>query len=289
MITPALTRMKANSVPMLTSSTMVLSGTNAASSAMPMPNPRVSRTGVPVRGCTSASHSGMRPSRAIANMILVWPYRVVSMTLVIATRAPNAVTAAAPVMPAPASSAWASGASLACSSLAGSTPTAVTDTSTYTMVAISSEPQIAIGRSLLGFLASSLPVETASKPMKAKKMTEAAVTMPSRPLGANGLRLSLSKTVAATTMNSSSTASLTNTMMVFVLAVSRAPFMSRAVTATTMRTAGRLKVPPCSGEVDSASGILIPKAVSRNSLRLPPQPTATAATAMPYSRMRSSR
>jgi hypothetical protein len=63
--------------------------------------------------------------------------------------------------------------------------------------------------------------------------------------------------------------------------------MSRAVTATTMRTAGRLNVPPCSGEVDSASGILTPKAVSRNSLRLPLQPTATAATAMPYSRMRS--
>jgi hypothetical protein len=203
-----------------------------------MPKPRVSRTGVPVRGCTSASHSGMRPSRAIANMILVWPYRVVSMTLVIATRAPNAVTTAAQLMPAPASSAWASGASLARSSLAGSTPTAVTDTSTYTTVAISSEPQIATGRSLLGFLASSLPVETASKPMKAKKMTEAAVTMPSRPLGANGLRLPASKTVAATTMNSSSTASLTNTIMVFVLAVSRAPFMSSAVTAATMRTAG---------------------------------------------------
>jgi hypothetical protein len=42
--------MKANRVPMLTSSTMVLSGTNAASRAMPMPKPRVSRTGVPVRG-----------------------------------------------------------------------------------------------------------------------------------------------------------------------------------------------------------------------------------------------
>jgi hypothetical protein len=37
----------------------------------------------------------------------------------------------------------------------------------------------------------------------------------------------------------------------------------------------------------SASGILMPKPVSRNSLRLPPQPTATAATAMPYSRIRS--
>jgi hypothetical protein len=155
------------------------------------------------------------------------------------------------------------------------------------MVAISSEPQMAIGRSLLGFWASSLPVETASKPMKAKKITEAAVTIPSRPLGANGRRLPLSKTVAATTMNRTSTASLTNTMTVLVLAVSRAPFISRAVTATTMRTAGRLKVPPCSGEVDRASGMRTPKAVSRNSLRLPPQPTATAATAMPYSRIRS--
>jgi hypothetical protein len=30
-----------------------------------------------------------------------------------------------------------------------------------------------------------------------------------------------------------------------------------------------------------------PKVVSRKLLRLPPQPTATAATEMPYSRMRS--
>jgi hypothetical protein len=106
----------------------------------------------------------------MANMIRVCPYRVVNMTLVMATRAPKATSAAAQLMPAPSSRAKASGASLSWSSLAGRIPTVVTDTSTYTMVAISREPQMAMGRSRLGFLASSLPVETASKPMKAKKM-----------------------------------------------------------------------------------------------------------------------
>jgi hypothetical protein len=36
-----------------------------------------------------------------------------------------------------------------------------------------------------------------------------------------------------------------------------------------------------------ASGNVTPNAAARNSLRLPPQPTATAATETPYSRMRS--
>ncbi len=94
-------------------------------------------------------------------------------------------------------------------------------------------------------------------------------------------------TVTPTTMNSSRMPSFTATMTVFVLAVSRTPRMSRAVTAATMSTAGRLKVPPVSGEVDSALGRVNPKVVSRKLLRLPPQPTATAATEMPYSRMRS--
>jgi hypothetical protein len=136
-MTPALTSTNANKVPMWTSSTMALRGTRAASRAMPAPKIRVSRVGVPVRGSTSASRSGMSPSRAMANMIRVGPYRVVSMTLVMATRAPKATSAAAQLMPAPSSRAKASGASLSWSSLAGRIPTAVTETSTYTMVAIS--------------------------------------------------------------------------------------------------------------------------------------------------------
>jgi hypothetical protein len=58
---------------MLTSSTIAPRGTKAASTAMPMPKIQVSRTGVPVRGLTSARVSGMSPSRAMANMIRVWP------------------------------------------------------------------------------------------------------------------------------------------------------------------------------------------------------------------------
>ena len=46
-------------------------------------------------------------------------------------------------------------------------------------------------------------------------------------------------------------------------------------------------MPPSSGEVAIDSGSAKPNALSRNSLRLPPQPTATAATDTPYSRIRS--
>jgi hypothetical protein len=44
-------------------------------------------------------------------------------------------------------------------------------------------------------LASSLPVEIASKPRKAKKTSDAALKMPSKPLGANGSKLSAVKAV----------------------------------------------------------------------------------------------
>ena len=38
-----------------------------------MPMPSVSATGVPVRGLTLAIPRGIRPSRAIAKKIRVWP------------------------------------------------------------------------------------------------------------------------------------------------------------------------------------------------------------------------
>ena len=47
-ITPMFTRKNANSVPMLTSLTISLSGTSAARIAIRTPRPRVSLTGVPV-------------------------------------------------------------------------------------------------------------------------------------------------------------------------------------------------------------------------------------------------
>jgi len=73
MITPTLTSRNANSVPMFTSFTISLSGTTAARAAIRMPMPNVSLTGVPVRGLTSASPRGIRPSRAIAKKMRVWP------------------------------------------------------------------------------------------------------------------------------------------------------------------------------------------------------------------------
>ena len=38
-----------------------------------MPKPMVSLTGTPLRGLTSASRSGISPSRAMAKKIRVWP------------------------------------------------------------------------------------------------------------------------------------------------------------------------------------------------------------------------
>ena len=127
-ITPALTRMNAKRVPMLTISTIAPRGTSAATRAAKMPKPIVSLTGVPVRGLTSAHFSGTSPSRAIAKKIRVWPYRITSRTLVMATSAPNAVSAAAQGSPAPCSSASDSGASVSASCAAGSAPTAPTET-----------------------------------------------------------------------------------------------------------------------------------------------------------------
>jgi hypothetical protein len=57
--------------------------------------------------------------------------------------------------------------------------------------------------------------------------------------------------------------------------------------ATAMMTAGRLTMPPSSRGWEIASGSLTPNAESRNSLRLPPQPMAAAATETPYSSTRS--
>ena len=45
---------------------------------------------------------------------------------------------------------------------------------------------IPIGMSRCGFLASSAAVDTASKPMYAKKMMAAALEIPANPFGANG-------------------------------------------------------------------------------------------------------
>src|SRR3954451_23391130 len=146
---------------------------------------------------------------------------------------------------------------------------------------------IASGRSFAGLRASSLPVDTASKPMYAKKMIAAAEVIPSTPWGANGWKCAVPKLTIATAMKNTSTVSFTTTMTRFTRALSVTPRTSSSVIASTMNTAGRLKMPPADGDLAIASGRATPNAESRNALRLPPQPTAIAATDTPYSRIRS--
>ena len=112
---------------MFTSSTISASGTNAARIANTSPSGAVISTGVRVRSHTVASRSGRRPSRAIANSTRVWPKRIVSVTLAIATQAPTERIVTAQSKPADSSTA-ASGASASASSAAGSAATATSAT-----------------------------------------------------------------------------------------------------------------------------------------------------------------
>ena len=79
--------------------------------------------------------------------------------------------------------------------------------------------------------------------------------MPSVPSGANGFRLSLlNAALKATTMKKARISSFTTTMMKFARAVSRTPRESRNITARTIATAGRLRMPPSSRAVEIDSG-----------------------------------
>ena len=152
---------------------------------------------------------------------------------------------------------------------------------------MTSEPTIASGRSRFGFLASSLPVRDRVEADVGEEDDRRRGDHSRAPCGANGVKLPVLNAVNATTMKKISTASLTTTMTRLTAALSRVPRTSSRVIASTMKTAGRLKTPPSSGDVEIASGSWKPNAVSRKTLRLPPQPTATAATETPYSRIRS--
>ena len=82
-------------------------------------------------------------------------------------------------------------------------------------------------------------------------MTAAAVTTPSTPSGANGFRLSrLNAAKNATTMKNARTASLIADHDQVRLAVSRTPRDSRNITAITIATAGRFRIPPSSRAVE---------------------------------------
>ena len=87
-ITPIATRMKANSVPMLTSSASVFSGMKKASAATTAPVIRVVRYGVPKRFETLANIGGSRPSRLIAKNTRLWPISNTRITEVMPASAP---------------------------------------------------------------------------------------------------------------------------------------------------------------------------------------------------------
>src|SRR5919112_5646066 len=146
---------------------------------------------------------------------------------------------------------------------------------------------MASGRSRLGRFTSSPEVDTASNPMYAKKIAAAAVLTPLKPCGMNGWMLSDLNAVNARIRNSTSTLSLISTITVLALALSFTPRMSTAATASTRNAAGTLMMPPSPGGWVIASGSVTPNSVSSSSLRYSPQPTATAATDTPYSRIRS--
>ena len=76
-------------------------------------------------------------------------------------------------------------------------------------------------------------------------------------------------------------------MTVFERADSRMPAISTPATARTRKAAGTFTSPPSPGGsvIDSLS--VTPKSESSSSVRYAPQPTATAATDTPYSRIRS--
>src|SRR3954470_15788377 len=86
--------------------------------------------------------------------------------------------------------------------------------------------------------------------------------------------------------NSTRAAIFTQTMTVLARADSRAPPSRNVMASRTTISAGRLKMPPSPGGADRASGMVTPMVPSSSSLRYSPQPTATAATETPYSRIR---
>ena len=169
---------------------------------------------------------------------------------------------------------------------AGWAPTATRATATYIPVTTISAMMIASGMLRRGFLTSSPAVDTASRPMNEKKMTPAAVITPLKPPGANGVKFAEFQPVTPITMNSTSTASLMTTMVALTFADSLVPLISSSAHSATSTTAGRLRMPPDSGEFEIASGSCTPNTLPSSWLRYSDQPTATAAAETPYSRSR---
>src|SRR3954468_4352937 len=117
-------------------------------------------------------------------------------------------------------------------------------------------------------------------------MIPAAALMPLKPSGAKLDRWSEFHPWSPTTTNSASTPSLISTMIALIFADSLAPRRSSNVQSQINTTAGRLKMPPCSGACEIESGIVKPNRLSSSSLTYCDQPTATPAADTPYSSSR---
>ena len=155
-----------------------------------------------------------------------------------------------------------------------------------------------------GLRASCADVDTASKPMYAKKITPAPRRTPLQPYspkvpvfgGMNGCQFAGSMNIAPAPITISRSAILSTTMTAFTDADSRTPMISSAVTATVIATAGTLKTAVSAtpavmttdvpGAPLSAAGKLTPSC-RRSVTKLPDHPTATVAAPSAYSRMRS--
>src|SRR3954466_7514160 len=125
-------------------------------------------------------------------------------------------------------------------------------------VQIAREPRMPIGMSRFGFFASWAAVDTASKPMKAKKTTPAAPRMPMMPpygcvtpwgvvyvvgVGMYGVWFAGFMKPQPMTMTISTIATLVITMTVLTVADSCMPRMSSSESTSRMNTAGMFMMP----------------------------------------------
>ena len=165
-MTPTLQITKANSVPMLTSTTISVERHDRGEGGdEDAEHAGDDAPACGVRGWTLRDERGSSPSRHIANKMRVWPYRIVSTTLVIATSAPTEITSAPQSKPAPSLSTVGQR-RLGAGELVERQRAGRDDRDEdVEQRAIASETMIAIGRSRPGFLTSSPEVEIASKPM----------------------------------------------------------------------------------------------------------------------------
>src|SRR5690606_24784877 len=144
------------------------------------------------------------------------------MTVPMPTMAPTSTKPATQFSPAYCSASD-TGWSTPANSANGTMPVMIAATLTYSTAQTASDPMMPIGRSRRGLRTSSAAEVTASKPMKAKNTSAAALNTPEAPKGANGCQLAGSTCQTPTAMNSSTTLVLMMTIRLLMRADSRTP------------------------------------------------------------------